>query len=145
MRDHLFFQFSSSSFTCYDLYNKSYLFMSAQKVIRERLRKQTSIIMQILCISISVMILVGPHLGFHKDIINVSTSEVLIWNSDRLKIHLQVNFIWVHKHCYVHNTKQFNPFSQDSFSHLLQCSWSFKFLHEGWETREVIAFLKSVF
>lgn len=140
----MFFQFSSSSFTCYDKYNKSYLFMSAQQVTTERRGKHTFIMLQVLCISISVMILLGPHLGSHKDIIGVSTSEDLIWNFDRLKIHLRVNSIWEHKDCYTHNTQQFNSSSQDSFSHFLQCFSSFKFQHEGWETRE-IAFLKPIF
>lgn len=136
----MFFQFSSSSFAWYDKYNKSYLFMSAQQVTAERRGKHTFIMLQVLCISISVMILLGPH----KDIIGVSTSEDLIWNFDRLKIHLRVNSIWEHKDCYTHNTQQFNSSSQDSFSHFLQCFSSFKFQHEGWETRE-IAFLKPIF
>lgn len=140
----MFFQFSSSSVTCYDKYNKSYLFMSAQQVTAERREKHTFIILKALCISISVMILLGPHLGSHKDIISESTSEDLIWNFDRLKILLRGNFIWEHKDCYIHNTQQFNSSSQDSFSHFLQCFSSFKFQHEGWETRE-IAFLKPVF
>lgn len=140
----MFFQFSSSSFAWYDKYNKSYLFMSAQQVTAERRGKHTFIMLQVLCISISVMILLGPHLGSHKDIIGVSTSEDLIWNFDRLKIHLRVNSIWEHKDCYTHNTQQFNSSSQDSFSHFLQCFSSFKFQHEGWETRE-IAFLKPIF